>query len=96
MDIDFLLQDTYALTRPQWKIAANLDEAGRLFSEAVALNYKTEESDRAIEPEDAEEERSGWDDVDGDELPAPELDEQPSSSDDVDTEVRIPRVTGVA
>lgn len=52
MDIEFIVQDTYALTRPQWKIASSLEEAGRLFSEAVAQNYNLQDVDKAPEPEE--------------------------------------------
>ncbi|KAL2000399.1 hypothetical protein VTN02DRAFT_3179 [Thermoascus thermophilus] len=51
MDIEFLVQDTYSLTRPQWTIASDLQEAARLFSEAVAQNYNLQDVDKA-EPED--------------------------------------------
>ena len=44
MDVDFIVQDTFALVRPQWKLATNLDEAGRAFADAVAQNYKTQEA----------------------------------------------------
>ena len=36
MDIDFIIQDTFALTRPQWKLNTDFEEAGRLFAEKVA------------------------------------------------------------
>lgn len=52
MDVDFLFQDTYSLVRPQWKIAADIEEAGRLFSEAVAQNYKVQEGDKGADVED--------------------------------------------
>lgn len=54
MDVEFLVQDTYALVRPQWKIATDLEEAGQLFSEAIALNYKVQDGDRAAEADEDE------------------------------------------
>lgn len=56
MDIDFLVQDTYSLVRPQWKLATELSDAARLFSEAVAANYKQTPQEKAAEiDEDGEE-----------------------------------------
>ncbi|KAL3712637.1 mRNA decay protein [Talaromyces marneffei ATCC 18224] len=52
MDVDFLVQDTYSLVRPQWKIASDIEEAGRLFSEAIAQNYKVQDGDKGIEVDD--------------------------------------------
>ena len=42
MDIDFIVQDTYALVRPQWKIATELSEAAQVFADACATNYKAQ------------------------------------------------------
>ena len=42
MDIDFIIQDTYALTRPQWKFAGGFEEAGRAFAEIVSQHYKAQ------------------------------------------------------
>jgi regulator of nonsense transcripts 2 len=52
MDVDFLVQDTYSLVRPQWKVAGDIEEAGRLFSEAIAQNYKVQDGDKGAEIED--------------------------------------------
>lgn len=54
MDVDFLIQDTYSLVRPQWKIAGDIEEAGRLFSEAIAQNYKVQDGDKSAEVDDDE------------------------------------------
>lgn len=54
MDVDFLVQDTYSLVRPQWKIATDIEEAGRLFGEAIAQNYKKQDGDKAVDVEDDE------------------------------------------
>lgn len=55
MEIDFLVQDIFTLVRPQWKIVTDLDEAAKVFSEAVAAKYKQEAGGRAMEdPEDNE------------------------------------------
>lgn len=52
MDIEFIVQDVFALTRPQWKLASNLEEASRAFQLAMAQDQKTAGIDRAADPED--------------------------------------------
>lgn len=91
MDIDFIIQDTFALVRPQWKLATNLDEAGRAFADAVAQNYKTQEAAKLVEPDESDSETSSEDVVGEDELRGPEADaeEQQSSSEDIDADVRL-------
>ncbi|KAI9825997.1 MAG: hypothetical protein M1819_007452 [Sarea resinae] len=84
MDIDFIIQDTYGLTRPQWKMATDLEEAGRIFAESVAQNYKSQEPDKLAEPEESDEESVSEDGLDDDDLRAPEVDEGPSSGEDLD------------
>ena len=84
MDIDFIIQDTFALTRPQWKLAANLDQAGRAFADLVKQNYKGQEPEKTLDAEEPDEGTSS--DDEDDEVPAPELDAQ-SSSDEAEAEV---------
>lgn len=86
MDADFMIQDTYALTRPQWKLVADLEEAGRAFAEAVTQNYKSQEPDKMVEPEEIEDDASS-DGGDEDELHVPEIEYARSSSEEADTEV---------
>ncbi|MCJ1418254.1 hypothetical protein MMC32_004601 [Xylographa parallela] len=85
MDIDFIIQDTYALTRPQWKLVANLEEAGGAFSEAVSQNYKGQEPERIAEQEEVEDDASS-DGGDDDEPRMPEMDDAHSSSEEVEQE----------
>ncbi|EXJ83252.1 hypothetical protein A1O1_06871 [Capronia coronata CBS 617.96] len=49
MEIDFMVQDTFSLVRPNWKLVTDLAEAARLFAEAVNANYKQQGNDRAVE-----------------------------------------------
>ena len=86
MDIDFIVQDTFSLTRPQWKLAADLEEAGRAFAALVKQNYKLQEQERPIEAEEPDDGVSSEDENDEDELPVPEMDAQ-SSSDEAEIEV---------
>lgn len=57
MDVDFVVQDTYALLRPQWKLIADLAEAGKAFGEAVKQNYQSQTNTANDPPtaDDAEE-----------------------------------------
>lgn len=80
MDIDFIVQDTFALTRPQWKIATDFTEAARLFSEAVAVNYKAQEPDKTVEPEEEGDDSSSSEAMDEDVIP--EVEGAQSSSDE--------------
>ncbi|KAK2802654.1 hypothetical protein FQN50_007262 [Emmonsiellopsis sp. PD_5] len=86
MDVDFIIQDTFALTRPQWKIATDVTEATRLFGEAVAQNYgvqeTAQEADKNAEPEDDGDSSSSDEGLEDDAIP--EVDEENSSSDEVD------------
>lgn len=52
MDIDFIIQETFALVRPQWKLVADLNEATRAFSEAIAVNYKQHNQEKVVEQEE--------------------------------------------
>lgn len=82
MDVDFVVQDTYALTRPQWKFAADLAEAGRIFGEAVAQNYKTQEVEKGPEPEDEGDSSSSDEGIEEDGIP--DADEDQVSSDEAE------------
>ena len=89
MDIDFLVQDSFSLTRPQWRLAANLEEAGRAFADIVKQNYKSHEAEKSIEPEEPEDDSSEGEGDDED-LPVPEMDDGQSSGDEADAEARSP------
>lgn len=53
MDIEFIVQDTYTLTRPQWKLATNLEEAAKALQLAIAQDQKNSGIDRNVEQDDA-------------------------------------------
>jgi regulator of nonsense transcripts 2 len=83
MDVEFIVQDAYNLTRPQWKLITNLDDASQAFGEAVKQNYQTSTTDKPIEPED-EDASASEDELDGPEdedVVMPEGDGDESSSD---------------
>ena len=78
MDIDFIVQDTFSLTRPQWSFAADFEEAGRAFAELVKQNYKAQEQEKPVELEEPDDGVSSEDEADEDDLPVPEMDAQSS------------------
>ncbi|KAI9883753.1 MAG: hypothetical protein M1823_004488 [Watsoniomyces obsoletus] len=90
MEIEFLLQDTFALIRPQWQMPANLEDAREKFAEAVTQNYKGQENDPVAEQDEMPGEISSDGELDDDNR-LPELDEIPSSSED--NEVSVPPET---
>ena len=87
MDIEFVVQDAYALLRPEWKIAPTLEEAGTAFAESCKENYKNAAFDKAAEPEEHEEL-----DEDGDVAArrSRAADEEKSSGSDDEVNVRCP------
>lgn len=61
MDIEFIVQDVFALTRPQWKLASNIEEASKAFQLAMAQDAKTSGIDKAAEPEEPDSDGSSDD-----------------------------------
>ncbi|KAI6090074.1 ARM repeat-containing protein [Hypoxylon rubiginosum] len=67
MDIEFIVQDTFSLTRPQWKLATTLEEATKAFQLAVAQDQKNAGLDKNVDPEEVSSQSSSSDDgVEGD------------------------------
>ncbi|KAH6659016.1 MIF4G domain-containing protein [Truncatella angustata] len=89
MDIEFIVQDTYSLTRPQWKLATSLEEASKAFQLAIAQDQKNAGLDKAVDPEDAESDASSDDEgADGDEiLPEADGEEDQNSEDDDENDI---------
>lgn len=87
MDIEFIVQDIYSLTRPQWKLASNLEEASRSFQLAVAQDQKNSGLNKPAEPEEPESSESS--DDDGERLPEPEADPDEESSGSEEVDVRL-------
>lgn len=85
MDIDFLVHDTCSMVRPQWVVAADLEEATRIFGEAVAYNYKLQDSEKSVvEPEEDEAESVSSDDgLDDDAVPDVEQEQESDDEDEV-------------
>ncbi|KAI1767231.1 ARM repeat-containing protein [Hypoxylon sp. FL1150] len=67
MDIEFIVQDTFSLTRPQWKLATTLEEAAKAFQLAVAQDQKNAGLDKSVDPDEVSSQSSSSDDgVEGD------------------------------
>ncbi|KAF2503158.1 ARM repeat-containing protein [Lophium mytilinum] len=64
MDIEFLVQDAFMLTRPQWKLLADPEEASNAFVEIVRQNFQTATVDKPDEVDEVDE-VSASDDEDG-------------------------------
>ncbi|KAI0843228.1 ARM repeat-containing protein [Hypoxylon sp. FL0890] len=62
MDIEFIVQDTFSLTRPQWKLAATLEEATKAFQLAVAQDQKNAGLDKTADQDEASSGTSSDDD----------------------------------
>ena len=84
MDVDFLIQDTFALVRPQWKIAADLSDAAQLFSVAVAENYTSTAAEKAAEAAEEEAESTSDDEIDGEDNVGPDIEDAHSSDDEAE------------
>ncbi|KAL8712048.1 MAG: hypothetical protein Q9220_003744 [cf. Caloplaca sp. 1 TL-2023] len=86
MDIDFVVQDSFALTRPQWKLVTEFEAAGHAFASLVKQNYKSQEQGKVQEPAPVEDEASSSGEDDGEDAPVPDMDDAQSSSDEAETE----------
>ncbi|KAI0013069.1 ARM repeat-containing protein [Xylariaceae sp. FL0662B] len=89
MDIEFIVQDTFSLTRPQWKLATTQEEATKAFQLAVAQDQKNAGLDKGTDQDDASSDDSSDDDGvegDGDILPEADADEDSELGDEDDVE----------
>ncbi|CAK7198699.1 mRNA decay protein [Sporothrix eucalyptigena] len=66
MDIEFIVQDTFALIRPHWRLATNLEEAYKVFQQAMAQDQKATGADKVQEQYDgaASEDEYSEDEID--------------------------------
>jgi regulator of nonsense transcripts 2 len=92
MDIEFIVQDTFVLTRPQWKLATNLEEAAKAFQLAIAQDQKSSGIDKVVDQDEVSVRSSSEDDgrEGNDELGDPEAESDRDSEfvgDDEDGEV---------
>lgn len=88
MDIEFIVQDAFALTRPQWKLATSLEDAGNQFADAVKQNYDKSAIGQNAEPDELDDESGSDDGQDGDDKEDEEIEarnDEASSDDEADT-----------
>jgi regulator of nonsense transcripts 2 len=52
MEIEFVVQDMYALTRPQWKLASDLEEAAKAWQVAIIQQQKLVGLEKAQDVDD--------------------------------------------
>lgn len=84
MDTEFMVQDAFALIRPQWKPVNNLEEAGQIFAAAVKQNYQTPVAEKPTEADELEPDLSSDDGGDEEDLRIPDADEERSSGDEAE------------
>lgn len=90
MDIEFVVQDIFALTRPQWKFATNLEEATQALHLAIIQDQKTAGVDKTAEADDATSGASSDDDnADADDVEQDGEVDEDSASDDDEAEVGL-------
>lgn len=90
MDIEFVVQDVFSITRPQWKFAPNFDEAAKALQLAIVQDQKTAGVDKVVEADDATSGASSDDDNgDGDDIEQDGEGDDDSASDDDEAEVGI-------
>jgi regulator of nonsense transcripts 2 len=91
MDIEFIVQDVFTLTRPQWKLASNLEEASRAFQLAMAQDQKTSGTDKVVEPEEPDSSESSDDGIGDNDVETgfQEADAEDDSESDEEVDVSI-------
>ncbi|KAG5927607.1 hypothetical protein E4U42_002027 [Claviceps africana] len=91
MDIDFVIQDVYSLTRPQWKFAPSFEEAAKALQLAIIQDQKTTGVDKTIEGDDATSGASSDDDNgDGEDIEQDGDGDDDSASDDDEADQQDP------
>jgi len=55
MEIEFAIQDAFAVVNPELKLSGSLQEAGDALSEAVQLNYQQNSNEKNADLDDADE-----------------------------------------
>ncbi|KAF2837357.1 ARM repeat-containing protein [Patellaria atrata CBS 101060] len=84
MDIEFIVQDAFALIRPQWKIVDTLEEAGTVFAEVVKQNYQSSATEKSNEIDERDEEVGSGEEDDDDDVKVDDREDQ-SSSEEAET-----------
>lgn len=79
-----MVQDAFALIRPQLKLVNNLEEAGQAFAAAVKQNYQTPVAEKPTETDEPEADLSSDDGGDEEDLRIPDADEEGSSDEEAE------------
>ena len=88
MDIEFVVQDIFSLTRPQWKFATSIEDAAKALQLAIVQDQKTAGIDMTIEADDATSGASSDDENgDGEDVEQDGDGDEDSASEDGDAEV---------
>ncbi|GAB7349009.1 hypothetical protein MBLNU459_g7982t1 [Dothideomycetes sp. NU459] len=82
MDMDFVVQDTFNLLRPQWKTVENLEDASHAFAEACKQNYQNIALNKPSDHDEPEEQEESDDARDDDDLHGDGADDDKSSGDE--------------
>ncbi|KAL8816116.1 MAG: hypothetical protein Q9223_004822 [Gallowayella weberi] len=82
MDIDFIVQDSFALVRPQWKLIRDFEEAGQTFAILVKQSFQSQGANKSQGIASLEVEASSSDEDDGENTREPEMDDGQSSSEE--------------
>lgn len=93
MDVDFLIQDTFALLRPGWKLHTNLEQAGAAFAESVKQHVKSDEQEKPTEAEQLEEGDDSEDEADEEDLPVARMGEPEFSDEEAEAEAEVEQLT---
>ncbi|KAL8678632.1 MAG: hypothetical protein Q9186_005022 [Xanthomendoza sp. 1 TL-2023] len=86
MDIDFIVQDSFALLRPQWKLIRDFEDAGQTFATLVKQSYKSQGANKSQGITSAVDEASSSDEGDGENTRVPAMDDGQSSSEEAEAE----------
>jgi len=84
MDTEFMVQDAFALVRPQWKLLTNLEEAGQAFAAAVKQNYQTPLAGKPTEVDEPEADLSSEDGGDEEDLRIRNAEDEGSSGEEAE------------
>ncbi|KYK59701.1 nonsense-mediated mRNA decay factor [Drechmeria coniospora] len=91
MEIEFVVQEIFTLTRPHWKMASNLEEATKAFQLAIVQDQKTAGTEKAAEPDEGTSDASSDEDNelepygDGDDESASEDEDEIEQDEDEDS-----------
>jgi regulator of nonsense transcripts 2 len=95
MEIEFAIQDAFAIVNPELKLATSLQEAGDALSEAVRLNYHVNSAEKSAELDEVDDEHISDDAAEDDQDDVDDnLDEETKTSpEDSEVSVSLPMIS---